>query len=378
MDKLILWSDLHGGLYKNMCPTTDDGLTTRVHDTLCVLDQILARVQLIRNVGAVEKVYTVFLGDLFERRGVIEVNLYSEIYDKVRKLCQISETYFMSGNHDIVGIPEYGAHNWSILDGLRGVAKDVFNKPLMAHVLNDKVCLTFIPFSRNTREVKDAIRIALESDVSEKRILLLHQGIHGAVTGPVNYVPDEELTEEDVKGYDLVFFGHYHKPQELKGGAVCVGSSIIQDFGEADENKRFVEIDLDTLDWKSYALQDKAFINIRINSLEELEGRNRPSVFVDGYVKVVCTDPSISEEAILKRVKSIQTTVSYDVQPDVLQERVESPNLETPRILVEQFVNYIHDHPDMKHQEVLEKYGKDTVLSVGQSILEAVDAIPKT
>jgi len=64
--------------------------------------------------------------------------------------------------------------------------------------------------------------------------------------------------------------GHYHKPQEIQQGAFRLfyaGSLIQLDWGEKNEDKRFLVVDSDTLDVSSVPISSyKRHIEIEIDS----------------------------------------------------------------------------------------------------------------
>jgi DNA repair exonuclease SbcCD nuclease subunit len=68
--------------------------------------------------------------------------------------------------------------------------------------------------------------------------------------------------------YELVLLGHYHKPQEIIDNGVKViyaGSPIQLDWGEKNDDKRFLVVDSNTLDVKSILTEGyKKHIELKI------------------------------------------------------------------------------------------------------------------
>ena len=98
-----------------------------------------------------------------------------------------------------------------------------------------------VPYSRN---VSNQVRL------NRSKILISHFGLNeGILNSGMSIVSD--LSVKDLIGkYELVLLGHYHKPQEIvqdNFSLYYVGSLIQLDWGEKDDEKRFLVVDSDTL-----------------------------------------------------------------------------------------------------------------------------------
>jgi DNA repair exonuclease SbcCD nuclease subunit len=85
-----------------------------------------------------------------------------------------------------------------------------------------------------------------------------------------------DIGMNDLSGkYELVLLGHYHKPQELSGQNIklfYVGSPIQLDWGEKEDEKRFLVVDTDTLDVQSIPTTGyKKYIEFKIDSSNKSE-----------------------------------------------------------------------------------------------------------
>jgi DNA repair exonuclease SbcCD nuclease subunit len=97
----------------------------------------------------------------------------------------------------------------------------------------------------------------------EADLLVGHAGINGAVTGPVEYRPLEEIDVDDLGAFAFTFLGHYHKCQKLKERVWYIGSPLQQNRGERDdtdkgfllydsERNKFKRIPLHMPEFKTY------------------------------------------------------------------------------------------------------------------------------
>lgn len=140
----------------------------------------------------------------------------------------------IDGNHDLSG---KGVDAVSALSSL----KHIPNVTLVSKIpqsFGDIVC---IPYCINILEqVKD----------HRGKILVSHFGLNeGILNSGISVVADIKL--KDLIGrYKLVLLGHYHKNQQIVQNNIAlyyVGSPIQLDWGEKNEEKRFLVVDSDTL-----------------------------------------------------------------------------------------------------------------------------------
>ena len=88
----------------------------------------------------------------------------------------------------------------------------------------------------------------------KSKILVSHFGLNeGVLNSGISIVSD--ISINDLVGkYELVLLGHYHKPQEIIRDDIklyYVGSPIQLDWGEKNDEKRFLVVDTETLEVKS-------------------------------------------------------------------------------------------------------------------------------
>jgi DNA repair exonuclease SbcCD nuclease subunit len=165
--------------------------------------------------------------------------------------------YVIDGNHDLSG---KGADVVSALRPLQNLPNVHWVKFTETHRLDNEDVL-FIPYSSDLPNIIKKNRA---------RILVSHFGLsEGMLNSGLSIISDVSM--KDLAGrYELVLLGHYHKPQEIvKDGVTLyyVGSPIQLDWGEKDDEKRFLVVDTDTLQVDSIVIANyKRHVQIEIDS----------------------------------------------------------------------------------------------------------------
>jgi DNA repair exonuclease SbcCD nuclease subunit len=147
----------------------------------------------------------------------------------------------IDGNHDLSG---KGEDVVSALRSLRHIS-NVSWVPYSETYHDDKNDILYVPYSTK-----------LPSIIKDRRskILVSHFGLsEGILNSGMSIVSDISL--KDLIGkYQLVLLGHYHKPQEIIRDDISlyyVGSSVQLDWGEKNDEKRFLVVDSDTCEVES-------------------------------------------------------------------------------------------------------------------------------
>lgn len=105
---------------------------------------------------------------------------------------------------------------------------------------------------------------------NRSKILISHFGLNEGVLNSGMSIIADLSAKELIERYELVLLGHYHKPQEIIQNnfqLYYVGSLIQLDWGEKDDEKRFLVVDSDTLSVSSIPIVSyKRHIEIEIDS----------------------------------------------------------------------------------------------------------------
>jgi DNA repair exonuclease SbcCD nuclease subunit len=188
--------------------------------------------------------------------------------------------WVIDGNHDLSG---KGSDAISSLRSLSSVDNVVWiHKTPVGN--DDFLC---IPYSSN---IVDQVK------QNNRKILISHFGLsEGVLNSGISIVSDIKI-KDLINKYKLVLLGHYHKPQEIKTEDInlfYVGSPIQLDWGEKDDEKRFLVIDTETLDVQSILTTGyKKHVELEINNKnknEILEIAKQAEENGD-YVKIIKTE----------------------------------------------------------------------------------------
>lgn len=196
-------------------------------------------------------------GDVLHGKSIIYAIAQEIIIEYFHDFENKLEFIVIDGNHDISG---KGA---DVVSALRPL-EDIHNVKWInfKETFKDKEHdILYVPYSYNLPQIIKS---------NKARILISHFGLsEGVLNSGMSIISDVSI--KDLKGrYELVLLGHYHKPQEiiLNGVTVYYVGSLIQlDWGEKNEEKRFLIVDSDTLQVDSIPFtQYKKHIQIEITS----------------------------------------------------------------------------------------------------------------
>lgn len=170
-------------------------------------------------------------GDCLHGKSVIYALAQSLLLDFFRSNRDI-EFIVIDGNHDLSG---KGALSVSSL-------KSIDNEPNVKRIdeeyFHDKQNdILYVPYSYSMVDIVKN---------HSAKYLISHFGLNEAIVNSgVSIISDISLKQLTGK-YEIVLLGHYHKPQEIINDKIklyYVGSLIQLDWGEKNEEKRFLVVD---------------------------------------------------------------------------------------------------------------------------------------
>ena len=295
--RLIHFADLHLGIELHGSPDPATGLSTRVQDFLLVFDAVI-------DYAVSERVDAVlFAGDAFKNRDP-NPTLQRAFAERIRRLTEAGiPTVLLVGNHDLP-IAQARATPMDIYQalGIPGiyVARDIRRLlvPLRQGQLQ-VVTLPWIPLNRSLandeirslerEEIERRFRLAVSLKVQEvlkeldsetPAVFLGHVSLEGARVGGERsimlgldpFFSTVELGLHD-SPLDYVALGHIHRHQVVAGRppVVYAGSLERVDFGEEDEPKGFVVVEIGSgpyperqVNWEFRPVPARRFHTIRI------------------------------------------------------------------------------------------------------------------
>lgn len=284
MSKVALFSDLHVHNYKDFAHTLPNGRNSRMQHTLDVIEKVWTHC--VRN--GIRSV--LFGGDLFHKKGQLSVAMYQAVFEVLLK--------FKERDIDLVLL--VGNHDQATLDGKTHAVKsfstiaEVVDEPRQVE-LQDGVTVWCVPYMESAKAWKKAL------NQGSGDILLAHGGIQGAVSGPVEYQPPEQVEASDLpKGYGFRFFGHYHRRQKIAEKAWYIGSPLQHTRGERDEHEKgFIVYDTETKKFKVHELGFPEFVTLDwafANSAKNIKGN---------FVDVTVDASKVKLEDVIEQVKAL-------------------------------------------------------------------------
>lgn len=200
--------------------------------------------------------YLINLGDTFHTKNNVHASiqdLYHAFIERVSKKVKVIQ---LVGNHDW-GI-QYSVHPFLSLMSIPNVT-----------IVEDIYVLGRSAFISYCRE-KERFQMMMDKAGKDIDRIFSHMDMN-------NYTPGsgwEEVSpffdEEHFVNYKQIISGHLHLAQNktLKNGTeiIFVGSAYTTDFGESDQSKRFLLMDLETGKWASIPTNLTLHKTIRINA----------------------------------------------------------------------------------------------------------------
>lgn len=241
--KILLFSDLHVHMHKNLMSRLEDGLK--------VLEWIF-RTAIEHDIETI-----VFGGDLFQDRQRIHTISYEKTFNLIRKFMDTYpqlKLYLLEGNHDMWFNNKHDVSSISPLQAIRGVT--VVNKCESIEVLPNYK-MDFLPYTKNP--VEDILQnFKNKSDILIGHIAIDEAKLNSFTRAEVSVEYEGDMVKVDIDKFNnwkRVFLGHYHLAQKLNNVVEYIGSPYELNFGEAFQQKHIIILDVDTLDTE-YIIND--------------------------------------------------------------------------------------------------------------------------
>ena len=190
----------------------------------------------------------------------------------------------IDGNHDMSGKGVDVVSALRSLEDIRNIRWVKFDQ--IYHLQSEDIL--FVPYSYKLPQViKD----------HKAKILISHFGLSEAVLNSGMSIISDVSVKDLVGRYELVLLGHYHKPQEIIGPNISiyyVGSLIQLDWGEKNDEKRFLVVDTDTMNVQSIPITDyKKHIEIELlsSNVDEALKAAKEAKDAGNHVKIIMKEP---------------------------------------------------------------------------------------
>ena len=220
--------------------------------------------------------HVLLAGDLFHKRGQIEVTVYNAVYQILDSYYSVGiQVHIIAGNHDQTDSSDVPV---SAIYPFRELAHTI-EKPEYFKIKqdNDEVEIVALPFSKNKEFVLNSMNELREMcEEPDSAILMCHLGITGGTVGSGMYSMKDEYSLHDLMAdhWKAVVAGHYHQPQFLQYNTIYTGTPVQNSFSDELKFKEgyngFFVIDTS----KRYDIRFVPIIAprfITVSSVEELE-----------------------------------------------------------------------------------------------------------
>jgi DNA repair exonuclease SbcCD nuclease subunit len=273
--KFAFTADVHLSSYSQDRIDDDSKLPERLHSIKNVLYEIAD--YCIDN----QIEYMVLGGDLLHNKSIIYSIAQNVLLEFFRHYQRKLNFIVIDGNHDL------SAKGGEAVSALTSLDYEPYVKRIPFGDFERMENMLFVPYSTN---IVDIIK------KNKSDILISHFGLNeGVLNSGLSIIADLGL--KDLIGkYKLVLLGHYHKPQEIIRDDISlfyVGSPIQLDWGEREDEKRFLVVDSQTLEVKSIPTKNyKKHIQLQITKSNKNKILEEAQKAKDAghYVKLVKTD----------------------------------------------------------------------------------------
>ena len=345
MSKILLFSDLHIHMHKNLMSRLEDGLKTVEWIFRTAIEHQITKL--------------VFAGDLFQDRQKIHTISYEKTFNLIRKFMESYpdlELYLLVGNHDMWYNNKWDVSSISPLEAIRGVT--VVNQCKTIEILPG--CpMDFLPYAKNpVEDIKKHFQ--KKSEILISHIAIDEAKLNSFTRSEVSVEYDGDMTKIDVEkfaGWKKVFLGHYHLAQKLNDVVEYIGSPYELNFGEAFQQKHIIILNPETLETE-YIINDFSPKHLIIKESQV------DSYKLDGnFVQIIVEDITSTDIVDLRhKIVDKNKTASLEFKEQKKKEEIKD-----------------QQKPDFTSGETLERYVKtkqppnldyDKLLKIGKEICQ--------
>jgi exonuclease SbcD len=251
--RIVHLSDTHLGFSAYSKVDAVEGVNQRETDVYSAFQQAIDKTIELRPDAVIHS------GDLFDT-----VRPQNRAIDfAMRQLIRLSnagiETVLISGNHSTPRLRETGNifRIFEHLDHLHPV-----HEPGAHKISIGDLAVTAIPHSSNP-SLQELVSKARPTKDAKYNVLVLHAGILDSDLYRMDEFNEQTIPLESIAdGWDYVALGHFHRFAKVSGTACYSGSTERLGFGEADQRKGIVEVDLDSKEVKFHELRIRDMVDL--------------------------------------------------------------------------------------------------------------------
>lgn len=304
--RFLFTADVHCNAWAQFSTRLPNGRNSRLEDCLEVFRLAAQVAKISAEEGKpVDRFFV--LGDLFDSRTKIDVDVYYATWQAVKSLTEVVDVTLLLGNHDSYA-KSGESHSLEPFKSICHVI-DEYQVWDETDFKNETFRIAAHPWVDDVQKLKDKL-----ATLSECGLLLIHQGMQEAAIGPYAATGHGKLSVKDLPldKVKYVFAGDYHKRQFFGPGSRVhyIGSPYQLNFGEAGEEKALTLLDTDTLTIKSIPTTSPRFF--KCNSAADYSKRCEAGEIRPGrdFVKIECSE---DESTTAQKIADTSHTVTVQV-----------------------------------------------------------------
>ncbi|MBI4744471.1 MAG: exonuclease SbcCD subunit D [Actinobacteria bacterium] len=367
--RLIHISDTHSGFsaYRTIDPNR--GINQRE------VDNNNAFISAIDKIIELKPDLVLHAGDLFDCVRPSNRTLHFVIKQLLRLSGQNIPIIIISGNHSTPKLRDTGSvfRLFDFFDNIYPVYKGKYEK---INILD--AAIHAIPQSSGKEEFDNNLSEIKINPEAKYNILMLH----GAVSGIKEFSMGEFNEQEIPSGYlfsefNYIALGHYHKFTKVSENAWYSGSTERFSFNEINQDKGFIEFDLDENKLTFHKLNIRPMID-----LPEIDAQRTDSEKLDGEIEKRLTEASPKGKILRLQINNISSSAKNAINYNQIRQLIADAihfelkfnyskssdyeiQAESPTIgnLLTEFNNYVSNL-------VVEASDKEKILSLGIDFLK--------
>lgn len=325
-----------------------------LHFSAKTMDRAL---HVLRRVGEIAREHNAtiaFLGDWWDRRGVLDVRHVDAIQNEIAKW---GPAIIIPGNHDHVSI-DGSVHGVRIFEGYTHI--EIATRPIYDH---DARC-AFLPWREDP-----AAQAALISDLDGAGWTIFgHFEIQGAKTNHHHVAPGRVTTALIESKARALYAGHYHKRQQLGACSWYVGSPFEQTFGEMGDPHGCAVVTVGTPEpaWINF---DELPKHVRVDVLAAGATGVMPEIRTQDIVEVHAPAAMLEREDIREWMAKLPAT---DVRPRVIAAAEKEGPPAFALSLDEAIGRYVEDafsEADKHDNDIVPGMTPDTLVELGRALV---------
>jgi len=272
-NRIFLLSDLHFGVRANSL----EWLNNQLHFFENFYFPFLKK-------NAKDEDILFFLGDFFDNRQLLDINVMNKAIDIIFRMSQIMPIYLMAGNHDIYKKYDTDVNSLAPFRFIPNVT--IYEDPVIITNGNSKILI--LPWLGNKEDEEKYAK------ANTKRAEYIF--IHTDMTG-FKYDNGKQIVKgvnlRDIKGYKKILSGHIHKRQQIDH-MYYIGSPYHTKRGDIGNKKAVYIFEPDNNKLEPFENDlSSVFQRIRLEDLMEWTLEYASMVLANNYTDIIVPDKYI-------------------------------------------------------------------------------------